>query len=172
MSFADLVQGVTSLGHSSSSFAAVPFPDGASGKETTSAGAETIAESSDSSSSSSAEEEEAAAGFSSFQAYLRHSIGWADSWCPFCTGAAVRLVNPRRAQPWFIRAMRAWPMFQGFDMGASSLCSFEGESCFSWVTKCFLFFRLGVFDVFTCTSSCPCWGTFITPNSVTNTGDA
>ena len=65
MSFAGLVQGVTSLGHSSSSSAAVPFPDGASGKETTSAGAETIAESSDSSSSSSAEEEEAAAGLNS-----------------------------------------------------------------------------------------------------------
>ena len=62
MSFADLVQVVTSLGHSSSSSAVVPGADGAGGKETTSTGAESVAESSDSSSSSSAEEEEAAAG--------------------------------------------------------------------------------------------------------------
>ena len=62
MTFADLVQVVTSLGQSSSSSAAVPLPDGASGKEAGNAVAETVDESSDSSSSSSGEEEQVATG--------------------------------------------------------------------------------------------------------------
>ena len=97
-------------------------------------------------------------GFASFQAWLRHSVGWADSWCPFCIGGVVRLRNQWRAQPWFIRAMRAWPMFHfGNATGAicfvttfesptkkGRLCSFallKASLAFSAfvVTKCFFY---------------------------------